>query len=338
MTKRVSSHPGRTMTAREQMQLRCFSQKQRETILQTLRHALRVKSDADLPKVFQLPVAVALKPGSWEELAARFNVPESKTDPRRMALGSAMAMYCRSVQYGHALLTCDHLFSIDMEPAGAPSDADRERGRDLTGQPPRKKSSPGKTGKADRVASGSKPVKVNKSRPEDGAEPSGDRPAARTNTDRTPSETRHPDKLTPMRKRTFFPDQRERFQARFCDALAVPEDALPALLTQPVAIPLKIGISEDLIARYGLPEDKDAPARRKLSTVLRHYCRCYQYQHAILDCETRFTLDMEPAQHVTEPDRNGAIHQLRVLARQRKARRQREEQETQQPQNDGDQA
>ena len=67
------------MTAREQMQQRCFSQKQRETILQTLRHALRVKSDADLPKVFQLPVAVALKPGSWEELAARFNVPRDES-------------------------------------------------------------------------------------------------------------------------------------------------------------------------------------------------------------------------------------------------------------------
>ena len=41
MTKRASSHTGRAMTAREQM------------ILQTLRYALRVKSDADLPKVFQ---------------------------------------------------------------------------------------------------------------------------------------------------------------------------------------------------------------------------------------------------------------------------------------------
>ena len=68
------------MTAREQMQLRCFSQKQRETILQTLRHALRVKSDADLPKVFQLPVAVALKPGSWEELNALLSEIKDRFD------------------------------------------------------------------------------------------------------------------------------------------------------------------------------------------------------------------------------------------------------------------
>ena len=120
MTKRASSHTGRAMTAREQM------------ILQTLRYALRVKSDADLPKVFQLPVA--LKPGSWEELAARFNVPRDESDPRRRALGSIMAMYCRSRQYGHALLTCDQFFSIDMEPSEPPESADREPGRALTGQ------------------------------------------------------------------------------------------------------------------------------------------------------------------------------------------------------------
>ena len=122
------------------MKQRMLPPKQHGTFLQTPRYAIRIKSDAELPKVFQLPVAVALKPGSQQELATRFKVPENKTDPRRTAFESAMAMYCRSSQYGHALLTCAQFFSIDIKPAGPPDNEDREHGRALTGTPVRKRS------------------------------------------------------------------------------------------------------------------------------------------------------------------------------------------------------
>ena len=141
MTQHAFKHsPDRNTSAREQMKQRMLPPKQHGTFLQTLRYAIRIKSDADLPKVFQLPVAVALKPRSQEELATRFKVPENKTDPRRSAFESAMAMYCRSSQYGHALLTCDQFFSIDMKPAGPPGIEGRELGQALTGTPARKKS------------------------------------------------------------------------------------------------------------------------------------------------------------------------------------------------------
>ncbi|MDE0713976.1 MAG: ProQ/FINO family protein [Gammaproteobacteria bacterium] len=324
MTKRASSHPGRTMTAREQMQQRCFSQKQRETILQTLRHALRVKSDADLPKVFQLPVAVALKPGSWEELAARFNVPRDESDPRRRALGSAMAMYCRSRQYGHALLTCDQFFSIDMEPSEPPGSADRERGRTLTGPPSHKGPAPVSRNirETDKAASPTGPAPADRGRasvPSDRTEHVTGQPADQKQSNATLAGKRKSGRSppTPMQLRTFHPDHMEKYRARFCKALAVTEENLPAFLAQPFAVPLKIGAWDDLIERYGLKSS----GRHLLHTALRGYCRSYHYQHAILNCDTRFSIDMEPDAAITEDARQHAIERLRDLAKRRKARR-----------------
>ena len=147
------------------MKQRMLPPKQHGTFLQTPRYDIRIKSDAELPKVFQLPVAVALKPGSQQELATRFKVPENKTDPRRTAFESAMAMYCRSSQYGHALLTCAQLFSIDIKPAGPPDNEDREHGRALTGTPVRKRSHvvPRPSSEANNPAPTPKPTRMEKS-------------------------------------------------------------------------------------------------------------------------------------------------------------------------------
>ena len=304
---------------------RCFLPKQRDTILQTLCYALRVKSDAALPGVFQLPVAVALKPGSWDELAARFNLPGHRTDPRRMAFDSARALYCRSSQYGHALLTCEHLFSIDMDPDGPPGPADRQLGRELTGQSSHK--GPRKTGRAVTAAAAPKPATTSDrggaSAPSDQDGRIAGQPAAQEKPDTAPPRNRTDPKppLTSTQKRTFHPEQHKQHLRRFCAALAVAEETLPAFLAEPAAVPLKIGTSKDLSQRYGVRSNWSTPERRRLNTALASYCGSFQYQHAILSCDTRFSVDMEPAEPITDDARQHAIERLRERAKRRKARR-----------------
>lgn len=126
-----NSRPDQVRSPKPPLQRRRFLPKQHAAILRSLRYALGISSDGDLPRVFRLPVAVALKPGSRGELAARFDVPGDKADPRRMAFETALALYCRSRQYGYALLTCERRYSIDMEPDIPPGNEDREHGRAL---------------------------------------------------------------------------------------------------------------------------------------------------------------------------------------------------------------
>lgn len=277
MTKRTSKpSQDQTGNAREQMKLRLFSPKQRSMLMQTLRYALQVSSVDKLPKVFQLPAAVALKPGSWDELAKRYNIPDEKTAARRTALESAKALYCRSDQYAHAVRNCEQLFSIDLDPAGAPARTEVQTGTDL--------SSDSKT--------------------------ATDRKNATPAKGRTPERTRR----SPEKMRRFHPEQHAKLQARFCGVFGVTRDDLPALLKHPLATPLKIGADKDLVKRFNLPDDKTAPERRKLSTAIRRYVLSSQYHHAVLNCATRFTIDMDPDEAITDTDRNNAINWLRILA------------------------
>ena len=319
MTKQSKPLTAQNMSARDQMMLRCFEVKQRDTILQTLRYALRVKSAEALPKAFQVPVAVALKPGSWDELAARFNLTEDKTDPRRSAFESAMRLYSGSSQYGHALLTCEQLYSIDMEPAGPPGDAERERGLTLTGQPPRKGSHlvSSKANKAESAAPVPKSAKRGApGSDDDAAKRTGGPSEARAKTDpaSTPDRTTDRPPVDPMRARTFNLHQIENYRAQFCEALAVAEPDLPKFLALPFAVPLKIGTYEELINRFNLQKADKSRQLEQMRKMLRLYCRCSQYQHAMLNSDTRFSIDMKPDTEITEEMRDHAVNRLRSIA------------------------
>ena len=321
----MTKHPSdprteQNMSARDQMKQRCFLPKQRDTILQTLRYALRVKSDADLPKVFQLPVAVALKPGSWDELAARFNVPAGKTDPRRMAFESARALYCRSSQYGHALLNCEQLFSIDMEPDGPPGPADRKLGRALLGQPAQAK--PGKTGKAERSGPPPEPTTVGRSEasvPSPENEHSARHPTVQATPDK-PAAPNHPQR-SPLERRKFHPVQRQKILEHFRIVLGLDSKGdLPAYLKEELAVPLRVGYSKDLVLRYNVPRRKKDPRSVAFGRAMDRYTNSRAYQHALLTCETRFTIDMEPAEPITDADREQAIATLGEMNRRRQER------------------
>ena len=234
------------MSAREQMMLRMLPPKQHSTFRQTLRYAIRVKSDADLPKVFLLPVAVALKPGSQEELATRFKVPENKTDPRRIAFESAMAMYCRSSQYGHALLTCDQLFSIDMKPAGPPGNEDRELGQALAGTSAHKKSHviPRPSSDANNPAPTPNRTRMNKSVSEGEAGQPAEQPEAQAKPVR-PAEPARPTRSLRERQQ-FHPVQRQKILDGFCRVLGVDSDGFCRVLGVDSEGPARLSA-----ARYG---------------------------------------------------------------------------------------
>ena len=322
MTPRSNSRSDQDTPSLDAMKLRQFPPKQRNTILQTLRYALNVKSEDDLPRVFRLPVAVALKPGSKEELAARFNVPGHKTDPRRMAFGSAMALYCRSSQYGHALITCEHLYSIDMEPDAPPSSEDRNHGRALTGQSVRKGAHliPRKALKvgADGAQPAPKRTRADRSRSRDEITDHPTRQSADpSKPDGSPGRDQPP--RSPQERRQFHPDQRRQLLELFRTALSVESvEDLPAFLKEEIAIPLRIGCHKDLILRYNLPKDDGkAPRAVAFQRAIFRYTRCRAYQHALLNCETRFTIDMEPAEPVTEEHRKIAIATLRAMNKRR---------------------
>ena len=309
------------MSAREQMTQRCFLPEQHRTFLQTLRYAVRIKSDADLPKVFQLPVAVALEPSSWKELADRFKVPGNKTDPHRTAFESAMAMYCRSSQYGYALLTCDQLYSIDMKPAGPPGSEDREHGRVLTGTPARGGSHvvPHPPGKANSSAPAPKPTRTGKS----GSGGEAVQPAAQVRPEE-PTGPKHPQRSRRERQQ-FHPVQRQKILEKFCWALDLDsEDELPAYLQHELVVPLRVGYSGDLARRYNLVRRKKNPKGAVLGVAMSQYTSSRAYQHALLNCETRFTIDMIPAEPITDVDREQAIATLGEMNRWREEQKQRE--------------
>ena len=324
MTKPASKlSPDQNMLAREQMKQRMFPPKQRNTFLQTLRYAIRIKSDADLPKVFQLPVAVALKPGSQEELATRFKVPENKTDPRRSAFESAMAMYCRSSQYGHALLTCDQLFSIDMKPAGPPGNEDRELGQALTGTLVRNKSHviPRPPSGANNPAPTPKRSRMDKS--VSGSE--AGQPAGQPEAQAKPEQPAEPVRPTrsPRERQQFHPVQRQRILDGFCRVFGVDSEAeLPAYLLHDIAVPLQVGYSRKLSERYNVPRRGKDPRAGAFGTAMTRYTNSRAYQHALLNCETRFTIDMTPAEPITDEDREQAIITLRELNRRKSERMQ----------------
>ena len=326
MTQHASKHsPDRNTSAREQMKQRMLPPKQHGTFLQTLRYAIRIKSDADLPKVFQLPVAVALKPGSQEELATRFNVPENRTDPRRIAFESAMAMYCRSNQYGHALMTCDQLFSIDMKPAGLPGNEDRELGQALTGTAARKRSHiiPRPSSDANNPAPTPKRSRMDKSVSGGDAAQSAGQPEAQAKPEQ-PAEPARPTRSLRERQQ-FHPVQRQRILDGFHRVLGVDSEAeLPAYLLHDMAVPLQVGYSRELSERYNVPRRGKDPRAGAFGTAMTRYTNSRAYQHALLHCETRFTIDMTPAEPITDEDREQAIIALRELNRRKSERTQRE--------------
>ena len=304
---------------------RMLPPEQHATFRQTLRYAIRVRSDAGLPKVSLLPVAVALKPGSQEELATRFRVPENRTDPRRIAFESAMAMYCRSSQYGHALMTCDQLFSIDMKSARPPGNEDRELGQALTGTPARKKSHviPRLSSDANNSASTPKPTRMEKS--VSGSEVG--QPAGQTEAQAKPEQPAEPARPTrsPREQQQFHPVQRQRILDGFCRVLGVDSEAeLPAYLQHEMVVPLQVGYSKKLCERYNVPRRGKDPRAGAFGTAMTRYTNSRAYQHALLHCETRFTIDMTPAEPITDEDREQAITTLREINRRKSERMQRE--------------
>ena len=326
MTQHPSKHsPDQNMSAREQMMLRMLPPKQHSTFRQTLRYAIRVKSDADLPKVFLLPVAVALKPGSQEELATRFKVPENKADPRRIAFESAMAMYCRSSQYGHALLTCDQFFSIDMKPAGPPGNEDRELGQALAGTSSHKKSHviPRPSSDANNPAPTPNRTRMNKSVSEGEAGQPAEQPEAQAKPVR-PAEPARPTRSLRERQQ-FHPVQRQKILDGFCRVLGVDSEAdLPAYLQHDMVVPLQVGYSKELSERYNVPRRGNDPRAGAFGMAMTRYTNSRAYQHALLHCETRFTIDMTPAEPITDEDREQAIVTLREINRQKSEWMQRE--------------
>lgn len=309
------------------MTLRRFTPKQRNMLLQTLRYALNVRADHALPKMFLLPVAVALRPGSWDELATRFDLSSDKTDPRRMAFENARALYVRSRQYGYALVTCERLFSIDMVPDAPPDDADRDHGRDLAGLPVPSRShrSPGKPAKAEpgNAGAASEPARMdrpNTSPPPREGGPPGTPPVAQAPVAQAHAKPKRPVR-TPLERRMFHPNQRKDILKLFCRAFDLDAEAgLPAFLKEEIAIPLRIGCARDLEQRYNVPTRPKNDFRRiAFVRAMSRYAKSRAYQHAILTCETRFTIDMEPAEPITEKSRQFAISTLQELnKRQRK--------------------
>ena len=107
---------------------RRFSVTRREEILKALHIALQVDATSDLPLLFRLPVAVALKPGISNELAVRYNIAGDREDLRHQALHRSLDLYCVSSQYAHALITGNRRYGMDMEPDDPLDDADRKSG------------------------------------------------------------------------------------------------------------------------------------------------------------------------------------------------------------------
>ena len=112
----------------ELIESRRFTAEQHEAILQALRGALQVDADEDLPLLFRLPVAVVLTLTTFDDIIARYRVPETREHPRYQALDHALKLYCTSSQYSHAMITSNCRYDLNLAPGELLTDADRKSG------------------------------------------------------------------------------------------------------------------------------------------------------------------------------------------------------------------
>ena len=106
-----------------------------------------------------------------------------------------------------------------------------------------------------------------------------------------------------LARRRFKPQFIQGLRAQLREAFGLSaDDTLPDVFRVPVAVPLKIGIKQDLQNRYGIRDPKH-PRCKLIARALKRYCQSTQYQYAIL---RRFDTNLKPAQPITDEDRRTA--------------------------------
>lgn len=118
---------------------------------------------------------------------------------------------------------------------------------------------------------------------------------------------------------TLPPHPRKRFVAGLLEALGLPEgaeDQLPAIFQVNNIKPLKIGIHEDLISRFGVDPTE---ANRRLKRWFRMFVGHYAYQLAVLNNTHRYDLDGNPVEPITEDARQYAHRRIADLKANKEA-------------------
>lgn len=116
--------------------------------------------------------------------------------------------------------------------------------------------------------------------------------------------------------RAFHPRFRDRLLLGVANAfgLAAVEE-LPAYFLQELVFPARIGLAADLKERFGPPQDKTVRGTRRM--VLNLYFGSFQYHQAILQCEHRMDLDLDPAGQILPDERARSMKILFDLKQQK---------------------
>jgi len=114
-------------------------------------------------------------------------------------------------------------------------------------------------------------------------------------------------------ERRFPPEQHEAILQALRTALQIEADEkLPSLFRQPEAVALALTTFEDLVGHYRVPKNHDHSRYQALEHALKLYCTSSQYSHAMIACNHRHTLDMEPGDPLTDTDRKSGQNRLRT--------------------------
>ena len=120
-------------------------------------------------------------------------------------------------------------------------------------------------------------------------------------------------------RRRFTPEQYGTILQALYNAFQINSDAdLPALFQQPAAVTLVLTTFDDLIARYQIPGTQKHHRYQALDHALKLYCTSSQYSHAMITGDTRYNLDMEPGDPLTDADRKSGQNRLKAHHAQQK--------------------
>lgn len=126
----------------------------------------------------------------------------------------------------------------------------------------------------------------------------------------TTQSKRYTSPVAPVSKlRVFDPKFKQRTLERIAKAFGLASvDELPPYFRSMFVCPAKIGLAQDLDARFGVAIDKKAYSQRRIA--LRAYFESFQYRQAILQCEYRMDLELTPAGRVSPDER---AHSMKML-------------------------
>ncbi len=133
----------------------------------------------------------------------------------------------------------------------------------------------------------------------------------------TPESERYTSPVAPAPKlRVFYPQFKRRTLGRIASEFGLASaDELPPFFRSELVFPAKIGLSQDLDARFGVAESGTVYLRRRIA--LRSFFESFRYHQAILQCEDRVDLDLTPSGRVLPDERAHSMKALFELKRRK---------------------